>query len=256
MRRRGVGVGAVKRKEKDTQAFEAVGKKAAEENLAHISDMMDTFKGSLEDFARKYKKNINQDPAFRQQFQVMCTSIGVDPLASTKGFWAEVLGVGDFYYELAVQIVEICINTRSVNGGLMSLPELLQRLQAKGRERRHQPELSQDDVRRATSKLAVLGSGFQILEVGKTAMVVSVPRELSRDHSSILLLAEATGRVTEAEVVERLGWDRDRARGVLRELIQEGMAWVDGDGAGPEGGGGEGKPAYYFPSLWQGEGLL
>lgn len=46
----------------------------------------------------------------------------MDPLASNKGFWAEVLGVGDFYYELAVQIVEICLATRSVNGGLMALP--------------------------------------------------------------------------------------------------------------------------------------
>ena len=38
----------------------------------------------------------------------MCASVGVDPLASGKGFWAEKLGVGDFYYELAVQIVEVC----------------------------------------------------------------------------------------------------------------------------------------------------
>lgn len=50
------------------------------------------------------------------------SSLRVDPLASNKGFWAEVLGVGDFYYELAVQIVEICLATRSVNGGLMALP--------------------------------------------------------------------------------------------------------------------------------------
>jgi EAP30/Vps36 family len=33
----------------------------------------------------------------------MCS---VDPLASKKGFWSEVLGVGDFYYELSVQITE------------------------------------------------------------------------------------------------------------------------------------------------------
>jgi len=25
---------------------------------------------------------------------------------ANKGFWAEMLGVGDFYYELAVQIIE------------------------------------------------------------------------------------------------------------------------------------------------------
>ena len=39
--------------------------------------------------------------------QDMCASIGVDPLASGKGFWSEMLGVGDFYYELGVQIVEV-----------------------------------------------------------------------------------------------------------------------------------------------------
>ena len=39
----------------------------------------------------------------------MCASIGVDPLASSKGFWSEMLGFGDFYYELSVQIVEVCM---------------------------------------------------------------------------------------------------------------------------------------------------
>jgi ESCRT-II complex subunit VPS22 len=32
----------------------------------------------------------------------MCAKVGVDPLASNKGFWAELLGIGDFYYELGV----------------------------------------------------------------------------------------------------------------------------------------------------------
>jgi len=29
--------------------------------------------------------------------------VGVDPLASNKGAWAQLLGFGDFYYELGVQ---------------------------------------------------------------------------------------------------------------------------------------------------------
>ncbi|CAM9238877.1 unnamed protein product [Discosporangium mesarthrocarpum] len=181
---------------------------------------------------------------------VPCVRSSVDPLASNKGFWAEVLGVGDFYYELAVQIVEICLATRAVNGGLMSLQELLQRLRAKVKSRLTQLELSQDDVRRATSKLAVLGSGFQILEVGRTPMVVSVPRELSGDHSSVLLLAESMGRVTEVEVVNKLSWDRGRAREVLNELMQEGMAWIDVQADGDP------QSVYYIPSLWHGDRFL
>lgn len=37
------------------------------------------------------------------------------------------LGVGDFYYELGVQAVEVCIAIRPQNGGIMMLSELHQR---------------------------------------------------------------------------------------------------------------------------------
>ena len=37
------------------------------------------------------------------------------------------LGVGDFYYELGVQAVEICIATRPLNGGIIALSELHQK---------------------------------------------------------------------------------------------------------------------------------
>lgn len=50
----------------------------------------------------------------------MCASIGVDPLSSGKGFWS-VLGIGDFYYELAVQIVEVCLGNQLINDELSCL---------------------------------------------------------------------------------------------------------------------------------------
>ena len=71
----------------------------------------------------------------------------MDPLASNKGFWAEMLGVGDFYYELSVQITEICLATRGTNGGLIALQELVDRLRAKRSRQSH--AISADDVRRA-----------------------------------------------------------------------------------------------------------
>lgn len=39
------------------------------------------------------------------------------PITAGKGFWAEMLGVGDFYYELGVQIIEVCLATSHRNGG-------------------------------------------------------------------------------------------------------------------------------------------
>lgn len=35
-----------------------------------------------------------------------------------KGFWSEMLGVGDFYYELGVQIIEVCLALKHRNGGV------------------------------------------------------------------------------------------------------------------------------------------
>lgn len=69
----------------------------------------------------------------------MCSAIGVDPLASSSGagskdgggsFWAQLLGgsVNDFYFDLAVKVVEVCGATREENGGLIGVKELKDRI--------------------------------------------------------------------------------------------------------------------------------
>ena len=39
--------------------------------------------------------------------------------------WSEMLGIGDFYYELGVQAVEACMSHRPINGGLMEINSLV-----------------------------------------------------------------------------------------------------------------------------------
>lgn len=46
-----------------------------------MSKQLDTFRTNLEEFASKHKQEIRKNPAFRVQFQDMCATIGVDPLA-------------------------------------------------------------------------------------------------------------------------------------------------------------------------------
>jgi hypothetical protein len=62
-------------------------------------------------------------------FQRMCDVVGVDALASQKGFWSEMFGVGDFYYKLGVSIVDVCLSTRGKNGGIMPIEDLLARVE-------------------------------------------------------------------------------------------------------------------------------
>ena len=68
--------------------------------MEQMAKQLGEFKTNLERFAVKHKKEINTNPVFRGQFLKMCKEIGVDPLSSKKGFWADKLGFADFYYEL------------------------------------------------------------------------------------------------------------------------------------------------------------
>ncbi len=81
-----------------------------------------TFSSNL--WALRCREDVRKDPIFRARFHTMCANVGVDPLASNKGVWAQLMGFGDFYYQLGVQIVEACLATRPYNGGLMDLESL------------------------------------------------------------------------------------------------------------------------------------
>lgn len=126
MRRR-AGIGAVQKQKLEQEKYKDKGTVIQENQFEQMTKQMEVFRGNLEEFATKYKNEIKKNSQFRRQFQEMCASIGVDPLASGKGFWS-VLGIGDFYYELAVQIVEVCMATTHKNGGIIGLDELRDRL--------------------------------------------------------------------------------------------------------------------------------
>lgn len=191
----------------------------------------------------KYKEQLKKDPEFRQYFNELCSKIGVDPLVSSKGFWGQLLGVGDFYYELGVQIVEICIQTRPINGGLMDIDDALVALRKK--RGLNGKALNKDDIERAVSQLHVLGSGFQIIRLGKRKMLQSVPYQLSNDHTAVLELAQGNNFVTLEDILSRLHWTEDRANLVLSELLEEGMAWIDIDPTTKQ-------HLYWFPTLYFG----
>lgn len=223
--RRGPGLAAVDRSKVAKQRYAAKGTELADAEISQMVKQLDSFKNFLESFAAKHQTDIKKNPEFRQHFQKLCAQIGVDPLASSKGFWAEILGVGDFYYELGVQITEVCLATKANNGGLISLDDLL-RLVLKGRGRTRQ-DVSEDDLTRAIKKLSILGSGFQVIPLQGRKLVQSVPSELNKDHTEILQLAENSGYTTESQIRQKLGWLKERTTRSLNHLIHESMIWID-----------------------------
>ncbi|KAG0328231.1 Vacuolar protein sorting-associated protein SNF8 [Podila humilis] len=233
--------------------------------MVQLQSQLETFRDNLETFARLHRKDIQKDPIFRMHFQKMCGNIGVDPLASSKGYWGELLGVGDFYYELGIQIIDVCLSTRALNGGLMELSEVKRRVERmrgirdapSSHQQQQQPqtsnsnnnlynsiaskwaknrslskdmsmEVTEDDVLRSIKTLAPLGSGFQVLEIGNKKMVSSVPRELNKDQSIILGLVQQTnGHVNAMVIGNRLGWENGRIKTALDTLLEDSLMWID-----------------------------
>ncbi|KAK4302965.1 hypothetical protein Pmani_024993 [Petrolisthes manimaculis] len=153
-------------------------------------------------------------------------------------FWCEMLGVGDFYYEVGVQVVELCVATSHRNGGVLSLDEVQRRLNAR---RRHDNQITSDDIVRAVKKLRVLGSGMEVMATGSSQFIYSIPGELSMDHTTLLQLAESKGSLTVAGTATNLGWTEERTNRAIQHLLQVGVTWRD-DQSSP--------PSYWFPAFF------
>ena len=74
------------------------------------------------------------------------------------------MGLGDYYFQLAVSVVQIAITTRSVNGGLIPLAEIIERLRNSKFSQAY-AKVSEDDVKKAVTKLSILGNGYKLYEV-------------------------------------------------------------------------------------------
>ena len=230
--RRQVGVGRAQTQQRSQAAFREKGSELAEANLEHAARSVGVFREQLDAFARRHGDEIRRNPAFRHKFAQMCAQIGVDPLASKKGFWSTMLGLGDFYFELGVQVVTVTMATRELNGGLLAVDELLSRL-AKLRSRTaagaaSSAPVSREDVVRAVEKLSVLGNGLRLSRVTGREVLASVPMELSRDSEAVLDLAARRGaRASVRALAAELGWEAERARRALNDVAAAGLAWYD-----------------------------
>ena len=165
----------------------------------------------------------------------MCNAIGVDPLAASnvkgkKGgsLWARVLGndVNDFYFEVAVRIVELCRATRGVNGGLLGVAECCQTV-AKGNAVGGGLQISEDDILRAVKSLEPLGSCFNVISIGSKQFIRSIPRELNTDQSKVLEVLQILGFVTVSMLQINLQWGKARAATVVEDLLADSLVWID-----------------------------
>ncbi|OCH89307.1 winged helix DNA-binding domain-containing protein [Obba rivulosa] len=240
----GVGLAAFERQQQSARSFAELSSTISQTQVENLHNQLAQFRAALSRYASTHRDAIRRDPTFRHAFQQMCSSVGVDPLAGPRkgGWWAEILGLSDWQYELGVQIVDVCVSTRERNGGLIEMGELVRlvsKLRGVG-----SGAVTEEDVVRSIKTLRPLGAGYEVLDVGGgKKMVRSVPRQLDEDQAVVLAVAqEEGGRVSEMLLVSRCGWTTDRARAALENmLLRDGLCWLDEQDEGD-------RTCYWVPS--------
>lgn len=251
MSRKGVGLAAFDRSRITSAQYASHGSNLRSSHSSSVATQLSVFRSLLQQFATTHAKDIRSNPTFRAEFARMCSAIGVDPLASSNSsggkdggsFWAQMLGgsVNDFYFELAVRVVEVCGATREENGGLIGVKEVKDRIMLTRMEggaeitefvchdnnMRQLLTYSSDDILRAVNTLKPLGSSYSTLKVGHKLYIRSVPKELNTDQSAVLEAAQLLGYVSISMLMLNLHWPRARAKTAIEDLVAESMLWVD-----------------------------
>ena len=218
----------MKSKESTAKAMAEAGAQLDAVRTARLADSIQLLEERLRTLAKKHEALIRRDPYVRKQFKILADSLGIDLLESRANVFSKTLGFGDYYYELSVRVIEICIHEKQYAGGLVPLQTVLRQLQ-KSRPHDH---ISEADVVYSLEKIGVLGSGYKVVKLSdKSSYIQATPEELSTDVLTVLKVAATKGTspvLTVKELTEApLSWTRLRAERALDDAMKKGMAWIE-----------------------------
>lgn len=223
----------MKKFEVERGAYVQLGQTLNQKHSDELSAQLSVYQSALVNFASEHGETIKKNPEFRSNFTQMCNLIGVDPLELLLFLSSKEKKSEEFLLGLAVRVVEICQETRDLNGGLISLKELRSRFL----ESLSVPmDISDDDIVKGVSMLGTLGKGFEVLETNKKKWIKfsggSEAKGISNDHKRIYELSEFMGGyVTYRLLRDNYGWDSVRLKSVLDDMILNGFLWIDTQGS-------------------------
>ena len=230
----------------DRHAYSQLGQNLIQRHSDQLSTQLSVFQSALINFGSDHGDEIRRNPEFRNKFTQMCQLIGVDPLelliySNSKNSKSR---NEDFYIGLSVRIVEVCQETRDVNGGLISMKELLSRLQDNDNL---EILIKESEIQQALSILFALGNGYEILNINgkkwlKFSSATSGNTNISNDQKKIYEVCGFMGGfVTYRLLIDNYGWDKIRCKTVIDQMIMDGFLWIDSQGI-------DGELQYWEPS--------
>lgn len=216
----------------DRDAYSKLGQSISQKHADELSAQLSVFQSVVVNFAVDHSSNIRSNPEFRSKFTSICLLIGIDALELLILLELRLKKKDNYFCGLAIKIVEICHQTRDINGGLISMKELRSRME----DCNSVPlKVAEDDVVKALNVLNSLGEGFELLTINKKRWVRHITssgkNSISSDQQKVYELCEFMGGfVTVRLLRDNYGWDKVRLRTVIDEMIMNGFLWMDSQG--------------------------
>ena len=205
--------------QKKKQVIQKKNEEIKEEQNQKLTELLASFTKNLEEFAKKYKNEIQFNPDFREKFYTLCLEIGVDPLASIS-LWSKALNLSEFYYNLAIQIITISMT----KGPLIEINDLRKMLMNNMKT----TDLSIMDIEKAIESVSELKCGFQIVTVKNSKAVVTVPMEKDAAVDDIIKMAsENDGWIGYSICYNKKGMKQIEFENAIKTLLNHGVAWED-----------------------------
>ncbi|KTB18812.1 Vacuolar-sorting protein SNF8 [Nakaseomyces glabratus] len=201
------------------ESYKNVSSNILERQSLELEQQLEVFQGRLIDFAKKHNKDLKANPEFRSRFLRMCSSIGIDPLEIFEKD-QHLFNVDDFYYETSVKIIEVCRETKDMNGGVISFDEL-----RNGYFKNL--NVTMEDLEKSIDMIQVLDGGFKVFSIRGKKFLRSVPNEITGDQTKILEVCSIMGYASISLLRANFQWDAVRGRSVLEDMAANGMLWID-----------------------------
>ncbi|CAI5759766.1 unnamed protein product [Candida verbasci] len=215
--------------DENRDAYIQLGKLLNQKHSDQLSTQLQVFQNALINFAIEHGDEIKSNSEFKLKFTKICQSINIDPLDlliytnSTQKKRSQ-----NFYIGLSVKIIEICQSTRDLNGGLISLKELISIIN----ESEIKIDVDKKDIEKCLGQLNKLGKGFEILNINdKLLLKFTSLDNLSNDQIKIYELCNFMGGVVTYKLLrDNYEWDNIRCKTVIDEMIMNGFLWIDQQG--------------------------
>ncbi|KAI5970288.1 dot2 [Candida margitis] len=224
----------------DRDAYQQLGQRLNQQHSEQLSTQLQVFRSALINFVNDYSTEIKSNGEFRSKFNQISQSIGMDPLDlliysnsnsnATSRSNTSKRDSNNFVTGLSVKIVEICQETRDLNGGLISIRELQSILTDNSSDLKI--DISTKHIEQAITILNSMGQNYQLIVINNESWLkFSSIENLSNDQLKIYELCGFMGGfVTMGLIRDNYGWDKIRCKSVIDEMIMNGILWVDEQG--------------------------